>query len=344
MPNYWTISAGDNDRKYVDYCLEWEVILIGPGEFGPWPQCEKNLRVPGTQKNRNTISSLKRFAGEMKQDDVVVLRVGTSEVYGVGLIKDAYGHDDMFGDVDGWDIQHFRRVKWLWDYRKNNSDQAKKFPSGSMGFGYTLQQLKAGIVKNWVYGVLPKQPPSGALKSLLGAGKKISLTGIENFLTNKKIGSSVIATIKKELKDLGKLANWYYINGKPSEHETVAYLVVPLLRSLGWEPEVMAIEWKWIDVALFSGIPRDDNNLRVVVEVKRMGLSCLTAIGQAAKYASKGPKCDRIIVTDGIRYGVYKKGSGGFELKSYLNLTRFRDSYPIYSCGGAQDALFDMRP
>ncbi len=39
-------------------------------------------------------------------------------------------------------------------------------------------------------------------------------------------------------------------------------------------------------------------------------------------------------------YGVYvRTGAGPFSLYAYLNLTRLRDSYPIYQCRGAKDAL-----
>src|SRR5260370_42567094 len=63
--------------------------------------------------------------------------------------------------------------------------------------------------------------------------------------------------------------------GMPSEHETVAYLVVPLLRALGWTPQRMAVEWNHVDVALFEQLPRSDKSLRVVAEAKKMDNSCL---------------------------------------------------------------------
>ena len=73
---------------------------------------------------------------------------------------------------------------------------------------------------------------------------------------------------------------------KPSEFETVAYLVVPLLRHLGWTPQRMAVEWNRIDVALFDAMPRANDNLAVAVEAKKRDDSCLSARGQAEGYAS----------------------------------------------------------
>ena len=119
--------------------------------------------------------------------------------------------------------------------------------------------------------------------------------------------------------------------------------VVPFLRALGWTPQKMAVEWNHVDIALFSNLPRKDDNLTVVVEAKRRGNSCLTAKSQAEEYArSKG--CDRLIVTDGIRFGIFGKIDERFQLISYLNITRLRNSYPIYDCFGAREAILNMTP
>ena len=114
----------------------------------------------------------------------------------------------------------------------------------------------------------------------------------------------------------------------PSEHETVAYLVVPLLRALGWTPQRMAVEWNHVDLALFNQLPRRDESLRVVVEAKKMDNSCLTAMSQAMSYAQGKSGCHRLIVTDGLRYGVYIRGQEVFNLYAYLNSTRLRGRPP----------------
>jgi hypothetical protein len=63
-------------------------------------------------------------------------------------------------------------------------------------------------------------------------------------------------------------------------------------------------------------------------------------------YADGKPGCRRLIVTDGLRYGVYvRQGKKeDFQLSAYLNLTRLRRDYPIYKCKGAEDALLAMAP
>ncbi len=108
----------------------------------------------------------------------------------------------------------------------------------------------------------------------------------------------------------------------------------------------MALEWGKIDIALFSRMPRKDEHLSVVVEVKKVGNACLSwAVSQAKNYASKYPNCRRLVVTDGLRYGIFTMDENKeFALYAYLNLTRLRNEYPIYECEGAQEAILAMTP
>ena len=164
------------------------------------------------------------------------------------------------------------------------------------------------------------------------------------FLFDHGVASSSITTLLNEIGELTRIAKWYKRSSMPSEHETVAYLVVPLLRALGWTPQRMAVEWNHVDLALFNQLPRRDESLRVVVEAKKMDNSCLTAMSQAMSYAQGKSGCHRLIVTDGLRYGVYIRGQEVFNLYAYLNLTRLRRDYPILECKGAEEAVLAMTP
>lgn len=81
-----------------------------------------------------------------------------------------------------------------------------------------------------------------------------------------------------------------------------------------------------------------------VVEAKKLGNSCLAAMSQAESYAINKRNCKRLIVTEGIRYGIYLKRDNMFYLYAYMNLTELRDDYPIYSCFGVKEALRAMTP
>ena len=175
--------------------------------------------------------------------------------------------------------------------------------------------------------------------------KTINFEEISEYLFNEGISSNSIQTLMDEIDELIRIAKWYNRNNdNPSEFETVAYLVVPLLRALGWTPQKMAIEWNKVDIALFSQLPRKDENLQIVVEAKKKGNSCLSAKSQAQSYSVGKDNCNRLIVTDGLRYGIYLKNKDEYKLHAYLNLTSLKDEYPVYECHGAKEALRAMTP
>ena len=88
-----------------------------------------------------------------------------------------------------------------------------------------------------------------------------------------------------------------------------------------------------MDLALVAGLPREDSHLRAVVEAKKLDLSCLTAKSQAESYAKGMPDCHRLIVTDGVRYGVYIRGAGGIRC---MNVTEPKRRYSRWRRSGGR--------
>ena len=356
----WQVAAGDTNHSYCDVCLEWDVICFGPGRRGPWPGCEAELKCKDKESTRK-IGQIRRFHEEIEDGDFVVLRLGTSHVYGLGQVVGGWCWNDHFGDVDGWDLQFVRRVRWLWDYRCHDG-KPKVFKTYAMKLGDTVQQLsEESPVRAWIDNLEVAQckqerdpvdlPPSGQNRL-----PRVEISEVANHLFDKGVAASSINALTEDLSELQRIASWYQRSGtRPTEHETVAYLVVPLLRALGWTPQRMAVEWNRMDLALFSRLPRKDKNLAAVVEVKRYDHACLPAKPQAQDYAEEGKErgeCQRLIVTDGIRYGVYVRGDDGtfpHAPAAYLNINRMMDCYRILLspkqaergeyCGGAAQAL-----
>ena len=338
----WQVAAGDTNRKYADLCLEWDVVLNGPGSPGPWPGCRDILR-DEWKLSPKKLTDLKRFAEEIKNGDVVVLRMGTTDVLGVGVAIEDYEWHQEFGDIDGWYLEHVRRVRWLWKYDK----EPMRFSPYSMKLGDTVQLMESADVKSWLQGLdIPLSAYERILPDLPPNSTGIDVNEISEFLFYHGVASHSVHALVNEIDELSRIARWYQKTGKPSEAETVAYLVIPLLRVLGWTPQKMALQWRQIDVALFSALPRAEEQLSVVVEAKKMDESCLTARSQAQSYAESGGRstCRRLIVTDGLRYGVYLKKDGVFpeHPAAYLNLTRMRTEYPVLHCQGAKQAFLLM--
>lgn len=338
----WQQACGDTNRDYSELCIEWDAILNGPGNAGPWPECETALRAD--ERSSRKITDLRRFSEEMKDGDLVVLRLGTATVHAVGQIVGSYEWHEGYGDIDGWDLQHIRRVRWLW----SNFSTPKVFDKYDLKLGDTTQRLNRGPVTEWLLSLtIPEDAlvrPLAELPASLNRDE-ISVSEISEFLFDHGVASASITNLVNEIGELIRIAKWYQRAGMPSEHETVAYLVVPLLRALGWTPQRMAVEWNHVDLALFEQLPRSDQSLRVVVEAKKMDSSCLSAKSQAMAYANGKVGCHRLIVTDGLRYGIFvRKDLESFHLYAYMNLTRLRFDYPVYNCKGAEDALLAMAP
>lgn len=340
----WQQAAGDKDRNYADLCLRWDVILNGPGYPGSWTEFKSAYKDEGLSSKK--ITDLKRFCEDVQDGDLILLRLGTTDILGVGEIVGRYEWMDEFGDVDGWDLQHVRRVRWLW----KNIEKPKVFPVYTLKQGDTTQPINSDIINKWLVNQnIPKENYSVELAHIPKSDnqKEISFEEITEYLYDKGISSNSIENLLKEIDELVRIAKWYKKSsqsGKPSEFETVTYLVIPILRALGWTPQKMAVEWNNVDIALFSQLPREDTNLTVVVEAKKMNNSCLSAFSQAEQYAKGKISCERLIVSDGLRYGVYFKENNQFNLKAYMNLTNLREDYPIYKCSGIKDALLFMTP
>lgn len=336
----WQQAAGDKDRNYVNICLRWNVILNGPSWMGPWP------------KHGTSAPSILRFCKDMMAGDIVVLRLGTDTVHAVGQIVGDYEYCEEFNDIDGWDIGHVRRVRWLWKSKQS----PKKFPTQTLKWGDTTQRLKEDKSKkvvDWLKELeITNHRWTSELPELPKPAGDLSFEQVSEHMFNEGVASDSISSLMAQIDDFIRIANWYgrskaETKKEISERETVCYLVVPLLRALGWTPQRMAIEWSRIDIALFSKLPRDKESVSVVVEAKRMDGACLSAFFQAKSYSKKYPNCNRIILTDGLRYGVYVRESGkNFDDKpnAYMNLTRLRDEYPVYECNGAREAILAMVP
>lgn len=339
--DYWQQAAGDSNRNYAEICIKHDVILNGPGEYGHL--IDSSFEYQHSEISSRKMTDLKRFACEMKDGDIVVLRLGTYSVMAVGIIIGEYEWLDYFGDVDGWDLEHIRRVKWLWSDLSN----PKEFSTYTMKQGDTTQRLTSGEVINWINTLnLDFNNLHDLIRLPLLENHKITFDDIEEALFSYGVSDSSIKNLSREFDSLVRIASWYTQNSNPSEFETVTYLSVPLLRNLGWTPQKMAIEWYNVDIALFKNLPRDNDTLSVVVEAKKKGSSCLTAFSQAEGYAKNKKNCVRLIVTDGLRYGVYIKDSTNneFKLYAYANLLRLQKKYPIYGCHGAIEAFKSMTP
>lgn len=353
----WVIAAGDTNRNYTDICLKNDVILMGPSYCGPW-NAERNdgkgnLITAPQILEENGWSSRKRtnintFVNEISKGDLVVLRLGTSEVHGVGIVESSYEYNNLFSDIDGWDIAHTRRVNWIWA----KPDGEPKVFDKALNWGDTCQKFTLSKKNETIFDWIKSLPSvQYSPKKLPQAGKELKVSDITTKLFNYGLGSGSLSKVEDSIKDICHLAEWYQnYDVQPSEYETVTHLVYPLLLSLGWTPQRLCLEYKMpnsskkADIAFFPNADRKSYEPFALVEAKRFGQSCLSAENQIRNYAANHKFIRRIIVTDGIRYGIFVSWDNEKNLPqfptAYLNLTDLRDEYPVYGeCRGADEAL-----
>ena len=141
----WQVAAGNGkNTHYAKQCLQQDVIVFGPGQYGAWPDCEIPMRANGWTAMK--VGIIRRFAEDISPGDIVVLRVGTQHIYGVGEVVGHYDWSEKFGNVQTWDLQHFRRVRWLW----HRDGEPEEFPVYSLKFGNSVQRLISPVVRHWL--------------------------------------------------------------------------------------------------------------------------------------------------------------------------------------------------
>lgn len=150
----------------------------------------------------------------MRQHDIVVLRLGTDQIYGVGEVSDdqPVWFDD-FGDVDGWSLQIVRRVRWLWKWDRVSP---KTFPVHTLKFGPAVLRLDSGPVTEWL-GELAV--PSEAWERELALlpetcvdGKHVecvSAAEIGESLYDRGIGEDSVNGLLRRMDELMRIARWY---------------------------------------------------------------------------------------------------------------------------------------
>jgi hypothetical protein len=298
----WQISGGPASRSYTDVFLKHGVALIGPGDAGQWALERDDDQFEG--------GFVRRFASEVAPGDVVLLRTGIGTIAAIGLVAGEYLYVNAFDDVNGWDLQHCRRVRWC--------RLPEEHAFGSAIFGANpprcarvwneevvdfAERFLNSPPTHWQTAALPELP-----------AEEPPLDEVPVALQGMVAQAADLVPLLQDRQAFGE---------HPSEDELIAHFVVPFLRTLGWPPEQIAIQWRRIDVALFRALPRTPENCHLVIEAKRLGAGVEGALEQAKGYVEALGVPRDVIVTDGIRYRMYA-GRSGFEPVAYANLARLK--------------------
>jgi len=315
----WQVAAGDGSRDYADVFLKFGVILVGPGSEGGYFSNKDAYNNPDSWAYRPFI---KTIAEELAKGDLVVLKRPNGcnwEIVAVGEITSDYVHENVFGDVDGWDIQHCRKINW-------KTPTSQSIISGlRRGTLIRVNNQRAINEANqvWVNG---QQVISNAIPP---EPEEISVDQLIDSLMIEGLPGQNAELIANTIWRLRRVAKWYSSHGSDvGEHEIRTFLIAPLLTSLGWAEQKIKIEWHNIDVALFDTPYSENSKPLVIIESKRLWDGLRYAPNQAISYAQTYPTCERFIVSDGIRYKLYQRKGDQWRYAAYMNLLAPKRIHP----------------
>ena len=334
--NIWQVKAGDGERDYSKVFLQYGVMLIGGGGLGDY------------RKNRDNYKGkrgLRQFADEAVKGDLVVLKrpCGGSKwaAIAVGKITSGYSFEAVFSDVEDFSLQHCRQVEW------KEPTQVKPVRGLSRGGG-TFSHVNDGRAREeakrlWKEGKRKESEP------IPHEPEELSPKELSDSLTAAGLPRESAERIANEIEHLQQLADWYDDVGYSdvSEHEARTFLVLPLIKSLGWDEKQVRIEWHHKDVLLFDSPYSQKSKPLILIESKRLGHGLGGAPEQAKKYAESNPTCDRLVVTDCFRYKLFTKLTpfGGWTFPHYINVwAPTRDHSYDPDVAGAVSFLLKMLP
>jgi hypothetical protein len=341
MSNIWQIAAGDGGRDYSEVFLKYGVMLIGNGDAGEYFSHKEQYKSCGWGKY-NII-----FAEQIAEGDIVVLANSKRcEILAVGTVGN-YSYEPFFDDVEGWDLQHCRSVKWGKPHNQT--------PISRLCRRGTINRIDNKDIKEKINNILYS---GESFQSNSFPSEKVKTITNEE-LTNKLVDSKILyskedtGNFVQTLDKIQRLAKFYskdYDWKNVLEHETRTFLIIPLLLALGWTEEKIKIEWnitgrKKIDTALFKKnycLENKNNNCVIILEAKRFGDGLSYTFNQAKEYADKLLQCNTIITSDGCCYKLYKRIGNRWnpdkKIDAYLNILKPKDKYPYESnVGGALD-------
>lgn len=335
--NFWQVAAGEGSRDYSSVFTRFGVMLVGAGNPGSFYQ-----RQDYYVGHRDWRAQVVRFAKSVEVGDIVILKrpYGRQwEIVAVGRITGKYEYQELFDDVEGWDLQHCRRVEWI---RPSNTTYVSGLSRGTF-IRVNKPELRRRALK-----ILDNGTPYSTMR-LPPPTEDLSDDELVDSLVDGGLRASDAEIVVRTIGYVRRLARWYRDHGQDiSEHETRTFLIVPVLLALGWSEQKMKIEWNGLDIAFFARAYDRKTAMSdciAILESKRVWEGLSYAEQQVKDYQARFPKCSHLIVSDGICYRLYRKTSETWKWAAYLNLLKLRNRHPyLTEIKGAPDVFLSLMP
>jgi hypothetical protein len=326
----WQIAAGRSGRDYRSLFFAHDVMFMGPSQYGSAEDRDYSQGIGSTIGNQ-----IVSFTTRPQPGDRVIMRFGRS-IIGVGEIPrgdaNQYTFEDCFRTVYGWALRHTRRVKWAPPNHlgtlKSLSFKPRQQPTFTLVQDPPIVEAARSIPARIFDRPLKKKPQlDSSTYTEEELGEELFRAGISN---------RNIHEIYAALRQADNLRSWYYEDAsgqRPTEHEVVSHMVLPLFLGLGWSHQQMAVEWNNIDMAFFSRTPTSERNCVMVLEAKGMGQGLDDILDQPIRYIKRNRlrRVRYIVATNGEIFLVYgrSRGSWGSDPIAFLDVACLQKRYVI---------------
>jgi hypothetical protein len=353
MPRVWQIACGESGRKYSDLFVRHDVMFCGPGELGRFDEAVYGAALASGRLTIGEFTRIKKFATEVQPGDTVLLRSGYS-IEAVGMVLDGYQHVPAFDDVFGWNLIHVRRVAWQHVF---GAELAALQAEQPLFTGRKQIPTFTGVTDRSILEPIASLLTRCQSRTLADLPSELPVPlkpdELADALFHRGLGFDAVDRFRVALDKQRRLIEWYEstagAEGRPTEHEVVAHIILPMLLALGWSEQLLAVEWNKIDLAIFNETPTDREHCRLVCEAKGMGHGLQNVFAQAVRYTEtlRLTTCSKILLADGGRFYLYRRSPAGLwddQPSGYLNVLKIRENHLLPAGTNAVDTIMALTP
>ena len=326
----------------------WQVAAGTPNEGRnyEWAFLRYGLAFAGGEANERALHEY------VQPGDVVILKRGTKQIRAVGRaverggVVSGRGDKPWLADFDGWGLPAYCHVEW----------HVPDAPVAAQGLTRTtVQGVNKQSLQEQALQILDETPPTTEYDPEPEPTKPVGDPEILSALVREGLSPALAESLTAAIRRIRLLATYYHETDQAvSEHETRAFLILPLLTALGWSEQQIRIEHHTragrLDAVCFTKPLHlaGPDDCALILESKGFWHGLDVAHQQAKRYAEVLPKARSVVVSNGYCYKVYlRDGEGAFsdQPHAYLNLLRPASAYPLDPAkGGAVEVLRQLLP
>jgi hypothetical protein len=342
----WQIATGEPGRDYRRLFFDHDIMILGPSDEGNARSGAYKYGPPNSPTRQ-----VHQFATAPSPNDRVLARLG-HEVIGVGRIPSEpeyqYDFSETFRSVYGWNLCHVQRVKWARDL--DLGDLADVYRNAKEKPAFT------GVNEDRIIeqvNCIPDDQFDGDLQAFPDIDtERYSNEELSEHLFREGVGNKNIEDILAALRQAERLCSWYdsQNSDRPTEHEVVSHVILPIFLGLGWSHQQIAVEWKKIDMAFFKKTPTEADNCIMVLEAKGLGKPLADRHSQARGYVDKQglESVKYIATTDGASLFLYEKSDDGWlddpTPIGYLDVRSLQKQYVLPKDTDLVETLVQLQP